>query len=185
MPINALTKYNQSLVRRIKTPVTITNLDTGQTIDVLGVWDTGAESSVLRQDIVESIGLKQRGYKTIIGVTGQSVRNTYFANVKLNNQDISFDMEITGVDLISSDAQEAMLIGMDVIQQGDFSISNFEGKTVMTFRRPSQRRIDYCEDINLYNKYLKIHQVWSSHGNNKCPCHSGKVWEKCHGLIVE
>jgi len=185
MPINALTNTNAGLARRIKTPVTITNLDTGQTVDILGVWDTGAESSVLRQDIVTLLGLKQRGFKTIIGVTGQSVRQTYFANLKLNNQDISLDMEITGVDSFSSDPKEAMLIGMDVIQQGDFSISNFGGHTVMSFRRPSQKKIDYCEETAQYNKYLKIHQAWIKHGNNKCPCQSGKVWEKCHGKIVE
>ena len=94
-------------------------------------------------------------------------------------------MEITGVDSFSSDSQEGMLIGMDVIQQGDFSISNFQGKTVMTFRRPSQKKIDYCEEIALFNKYLKIHQAWLKHGNSKCPCQSGKQWEKCHGNIVE
>lgn len=185
MPINALTNTNVGLAKRIKTPVMITNLETGQTVNILGVWDTGAESSVLRQDIVDKLNLKQRGYKTIIGVTGQSIRNTYFANLKLNNQDISLDMEITGVDSFSSDPREAMLIGMDVIQQGDFSISNYEGKTVMTFRRPSQRKIDYCEETELYNKYLKIHQTMIKHGNNKCPCNSGRLWEKCHGKIVE
>ncbi len=185
MPINALTNTNNGLARRIKTPVTITNLNTGDTIDTMGVWDTGAESSVVRQDLVDKLGLIHRGFKNIIGVTGQSTRNTYYVNLKRNNQDISLDMEITGVDSFSSDPQEGMLIGMDVIQQGDFSISNFQGKTVMTFRRPSQRKIDYCEETAQFNKYLKIHQVWLKHGNNKCPCQSGKIWERCHGNIIE
>jgi hypothetical protein len=35
------------------------------------------------------------------------------------------------------------LIGMDVITQGDFAITNLNGKTVMSFRVPSIAMIDF------------------------------------------
>ena len=40
---------------------------------------------------------------------------------------------------------------MDVINQGDFSVSNFEGKTVFSFRIPSKKTIDYVQEINIEN----------------------------------
>ena len=39
-----------------------------------------------------------------------------------------------------------VLIGMDIITSGDFSVSNYNGKTVFTFRTPSQERIDYVNN---------------------------------------
>ena len=35
------------------------------------------------------------------------------------------------------------IIGMDIISQGDFSITNFDGRTVLSFRTPSLHMIDY------------------------------------------
>lgn len=36
-----------------------------------------------------------------------------------------------------------VLIGMDILCQGDFAITNKDKKTVMSYRFPSQDRIDY------------------------------------------
>ncbi len=185
MPINALTVKIDKLLNRCKTPIEVTNINTNTTIQTYGVWDTGAQCSVIRQDIVDSLGLVPRGYKNIKGVAGEQTRNIYFAKVTLNNKEITLDMEITGVDAFSNDSDEGMLIGMDIISQGDLCITNFRGKTVMTFRKPSQGSVDYCEENVLINKYAKIHNNWLKHGNKKCPCGSNKLYENCHGKIYE
>jgi hypothetical protein len=39
-----------------------------------------------------------------------------------------------------------MLIGMDMITEGDFIISNYAGRTVFTFRMPSAHSFDFLED---------------------------------------
>ena len=44
------------------------------------------------------------------------------------------------------------LIGMDIITLGDFTITNFKGKTCMSFRVPSQHEVDYVKDIGLQVK---------------------------------
>ncbi len=36
-----------------------------------------------------------------------------------------------------------IIIGMDIINQGDMTISNFQGKTSLTFRTPSKGNIDF------------------------------------------
>ena len=185
MPINALTREHHALVNRIKTPIEVTNIDTSQTIQTFGVWDTGAQCSVMRQDLVDQLGLVPRGFKNIKGVTGEQRRNTYLANVTLNNKEITLDMEITGVDAFSDDTDEGMLIGMDIISQGDFCITNFQRNTVMTFRKPSQGVVDYCKENDLINKYAKIHLARIKHGNKLCPCGSKKLYENCHGKIYE
>ena len=39
-----------------------------------------------------------------------------------------------------------ILIGMDIIKHGDFSITNVNGKTTFSFRTPSVKEIDYVKE---------------------------------------
>ena len=39
-----------------------------------------------------------------------------------------------------------MLIGMDIINQGDFAVTNSNGKTKFSFRIPSQADIDFVAE---------------------------------------
>ena len=45
-----------------------------------------------------------------------------------------------------------ILIGMDIICQGDFINTNFQEKTALTFRMPSCEEIDFVKD----NNYTKL-----------------------------
>ncbi|MDD4759478.1 MAG: SEC-C metal-binding domain-containing protein [Bacteroidaceae bacterium] len=46
---------------------------------------------------------------------------------------------------------------------------------------PSNHNTDYVFEAQQMNKYQKIHAEWIKHGNNRCPCGSGKPWIQCHG----
>ena len=41
-----------------------------------------------------------------------------------------------------------VLIGMDIISKGDFAISNYDEKTQFSFRLPSQKDVDYKQELN-------------------------------------
>ena len=43
--------------------------------------------------------------------------------------------------------ERTFFIGMDIINAGDFVITNVEGKTCMSFQIPSVRRIDFVKEI--------------------------------------
>ena len=71
---------------------------------------------------------------------------------------------------------------MNIIKQGDFSISNYNGKTTMTFRVPSLCEIDFVKDIEEANRYKKIHELNIRRKlPDKCGCGSGKLYKNCHG----
>lgn len=48
-----------------------------------------------------------------------------------------------------------MLIGMDIIRHGDFSITNKYGGTTFSFRIPSIKEIDYAEEYKLKKSQTK------------------------------
>ena len=74
-----------------------------------------------------------------------------------------------------------VLIGMDIIGQGDFAISNKNRKTVFSFRMPSQERIDFVEQIQNMPKPAPTQATPKIGRNDPCPCGSGKKFKKCHG----
>lgn len=45
-----------------------------------------------------------------------------------------------------------VLIGMDIITRGDFAISNFNGKTLFSFRSPSVASVDFVKIAEFSNK---------------------------------
>lgn len=71
---------------------------------------------------------------------------------------------------------------MDIISLGDFSISNYNGRTVMSFRSPSLTAIDYCMEVEEFNRIFRIHK-WNleRHLPDKCGCGSGRDFKNCHG----
>src|SRR3989338_11350799 len=110
-----------------------------------GIWDTGATHSVVTKRVVTELDLKPIGIVEVHTANGQTHQKQYIANLYLPNQ-VAFGMlRVTEAPLHGTD----ILIGMDIISRGDFCLSNFGGKTVLTFRIPS------CEEFY----FVKIHEI--------------------------
>lgn len=164
--------------------VEIKNPFTGELLQTKGIWDTGATDSVITKKAASLIGLVPVSKALVTGVHGTKPSNVYYVNITLNNDQISLNVKVTECEDLLNKCEVGMLIGMDVINMGDFSITNHDGNTIMSFRVPSIRNVDFVEDIAEYSKYLKIHEAWKKQGNDKCPCGSKKKYENCHGRVV-
>ena len=179
--VSALRIVYDGIVNSIETPVVISNIINNNSVKTKGLWDTGATASVITKDTAESLGIKPLGFRNVRGVHGVKQVNYYAVKITLNNENITLEVEVTECESLSDGGETGMLIGMDIITMGDFAVSNFDGKTVMTFRVPSIKRFDFVEEIRENNKILSIHEAWLKQGNNKCPCGSGKLFKNCHG----
>ena len=109
--------------------------------DFQAIWDTGAAGSVISQRVIDRCALQPSGVMQVKGVHGPATeRNKYLVNITLNNGTVRFvAFEITHGDLDGFD----VLIGMDVIGLGDFSVTNANGFTMFSYRAPSQTHVDY------------------------------------------
>lgn len=115
---------------------------------------------------------------TVRGVHGPKEVNVYFVNITLNNRNITLNAQVTECDELSDDNSVGVLIGMNVITKGDFSITNFGGNTTMSFRVPSLQRIDYVQGIKNGRQIVKDKLPGR---NDPCYCGSGKKYKNCHG----
>ena len=110
------------------------------------LWDTGATVSVITPEFAKKLKLIPIGKTTVLGINSKEEVNKYLIDIILPNEVLFSNLEITESDFCGAD----ILIGMDIIQNGDFSISNTENKTVFSFCIPP-----FKERICLYEKAVK------------------------------
>ena len=120
-----------------------------RTYQFLALWDTGATNSAITENVVNTIGLAPIGFANsnhAQGVTPNVPK--YLINLSLPPQVVISGLEVSRVELMDN---VDVLIGMDIINLGDLTVSNYEGKTVFSFRIPSQGRTDYVVSVNAQN----------------------------------
>ena len=123
------------------------------------MWDTGDTSSCISDSVAGKLDLKPTGMMNIKTPSGSKEVRTFLVNIKLPNYLSVVDVPVCETDIGSQDID--VLIGMDIILLGDFSVSNFNDRTVFSFRHPSKATTDYV-------KQLKVEDVVGPrHGNGK------------------
>lgn len=83
-------------------------------------WDTGATVSVISERLVEQLGLVPVGKTKICGYNGKpTITNEYRIDLKLS-ENVAIDfVNVVEAPLVTMD----LLIGMNVINQGDFMLN--------------------------------------------------------------
>lgn len=124
------------------------------------LWDTGATNSVITKATANILKLTPVGIVNVHYGSGPTKANTHVVNLYLPNK-----VQIPGI--LVSECEDAndfgVIIGMDIITQGDFSITNVDEKTITSFRVPSIETIDYVKTA----KTLTFAGVGR---NDPCPC---------------
>ena len=133
------------------------------------IWDTGASGSAVSIQVADGLGFKPIGYTPVSTANGDFVAPVYICDIYLPSGVVVPSVEMTGGKL-GSDAD--MLIGMDVIALGDFTITNLGGVTWFTFRVPSMQRADYSV-------------MPKPNGDDRCPCGTTKKYKNCCKPIAQ
>ena len=120
---------------------------TGQYI---GIWDTGATGSVITKKVTADLGLQSIDKVPVETANGTRLSNVYLVNIILPSNVGFKTLRVTEGDIAGAD----VLIGMDIICLGDFSITHEDegkGGLVMSYRTPpnTDRTIDFVKEINL------------------------------------
>lgn len=139
----------------------------------IAIWDTGATNSVITKKIVDECSLKPIAMTEVHTASGTKHSEVFLVNIGLPNK-VAFTHVKVAEGILFGDTD--ILIGMDIISQGDFAVTNSDGKTTFSFRIPSTETIDFVK------RMPPVHTPGRSVGrNDPCPCGSGKKYKKCHG----
>ena len=101
-------------------------------------WDTGAQFTLISPRVVEALAIKPSGKGQYMGIGGDQESDTYLVHIGLPNGQLKRYVNAYCADLDDYD----MLIGMDIITETDFLITNADGKTTFQFRTPSEGGVE-------------------------------------------
>ena len=108
------------------------------------LWDTGATVCMVSQAVVDACGLVEVGVAAVSHVMGTSEHVAmYYITLRLPS-----GVEFEEVQAIKGALPEDLqvVIGINVINTGDFAVTNVRGRTKFTFRVPSQADIDFVAE---------------------------------------
>ncbi len=113
-------------------------------MEMQAIWDTGASGSCITSKVVKELGLIPYSKLRVLTASGEVFQNVYKVCFHLPH-DVSINLTVTEVPGLQNKFEA--LVGMNIISMGDFTISNFEGRTCLSFRMPSQERTDYTGTV--------------------------------------
>lgn len=143
-PFKAFTQryYFGNGLKLLISQVSISSSTNMRMVTTRGLWDTGANKTLVSPHIIQELGLISHGINS--GETSLAKIDTvitYKVNIGLPNKELISDLEVGGM---KGDPEYFdILIGMDIICLGDFSITNFNKETILSFRIPSIKIIDF------------------------------------------
>lgn len=155
---SAFTTTFDGISLKLLNKVKISNND--RNIEVIAQWDTGATGSCISHEVVSKLGLTPFGKQSVLTPSGEGIVDTYLVEVILPNNVMVSDLLVGDSEIGKQGI--GILIGMDVISKGDFSVSNKDGKTIFTFRMPSLQVTDYVKQIAVQNKVGHKHGLKKS-----------------------
>jgi hypothetical protein len=145
-------KYNAGRVFTLETKIGISvpyhpssGGDHPQVFEFIAVWDTGATRTAITQKVIDALGIKSKNEVINYTANGQRMADEYLVNIYLPNNVAFSGLPVIDGDIYGTDA----LIGMDIIGQGDFAVTNKFKRTWMTFQAPSSHAIDFVDEIEI------------------------------------
>ncbi|MBA3053181.1 retropepsin-like domain-containing protein [bacterium] len=117
------------------------------------IWDTGATNTVITDKVAKEVSLSPTGMAETHGVHGKSQVNTFIVDILLPNRVCIPNIRVSEGKLLD---EIDVLIGMDIIQVGDFAISNANGKTLFSYCLPPHKNpVDLLEKSECINARYK------------------------------
>lgn len=83
---------------------------------------------------------------------GKQESDVYLVNIRLPNAVQFVGLRVTKGEFSGAD----IIIGMDVITSGDFTVSSYDGITKFSFRMPSEEHLDFLPEARRKNLFQQF-----------------------------
>lgn len=116
----------------------------GKDIPITAAWDTGSTYSCISPEFAQQLNLIPLSEDKLHTFYGIVHAKLYDVDILINEQ-AGYTVRVAENINIHEEGVD-FLIGMDIISEGDFAISTYNGKTSFSFRIPSKGLIDYTKE---------------------------------------
>jgi hypothetical protein len=107
------------------------------------LWDTGASHCFITASLARKLDLVPVRRTRVGHAKGSSTEDVYVINLHITPK---YYVEVEVTECQSDISSFDVIIGMEVISQGDFAITSKRGVVTFSFRLPSQTHIDFTID---------------------------------------
>jgi len=125
-------------------------------VDLKVIWDTGASLTFIKPKVRDQLKLRIFGSETSIfvaGIGGKVKADLTTMSIALTD---SFILECLPVYIVDFPINYDMVIGMNIISMGDFSVNNTDSKTSFSFIMPPlPDRLNYADIADELNNRKK------------------------------
>lgn len=125
-----ISKEYNCIEKFIHTEVTIIS-DNGSRHICEAMWDTGGLQSCISPQLCSTLALKPIKKRLLHSVTGVDEVGIYNLNVQLSDNIVLPDIPVLSTNTTITGYH--MIIGMDIISRGNFSVTNENNRTIFTF----------------------------------------------------
>jgi hypothetical protein len=140
-PVKAFTLRGNGILRDIRVPIVVVNPARKRSFEVVGIIDTGCNTTCISRRLIRTLELQQKGIATSKNSSAREEISLLFDAVFVLPQNIQ--TPLLRVADFSRKAEFEVLIGMDIITSCDLAITNDAGNTVVSFRKPHGPYIDF------------------------------------------
>ena len=107
------------------------------------MWDTGATNCLISRKLIEALQLQPVGQCELSDASSEEdeVTDVYLVHIGLPTGQIIRNVQAA----FTPSRDYDFVIGMDIITQGDFAVTNKDHKTVFSYQRPAQEHIRFEE----------------------------------------
>ncbi len=113
-------------------------------IPITVAWDTGSTYSCISPEFAKQLNIQSLSEDQLHTSYGIIRSKVYDVDILLNKQAI-YTIRVAENPNIHKEGVD-FLIGMDIISEGDFAISTYNGITSFSFRIPSKGFIDFTKE---------------------------------------
>lgn len=153
-PYSAFTTTCSGIAPKLMTKAWVQYAGNSNEVDAL--WDTGATTTCISQELAKRLNMVPTGKSSILTPSGGTIVNTYLIDIALPNG-------VTVKDVVVCDsnigAQKIdLLIGMNIINCGEFCVSSYGGKTTFSFIVPPISEANFLPKAKTYNSSMQGHK---------------------------
>lgn len=127
-------RFNREIVVQARLSLPQREISDLQFVDCRSLWDTGATKSMITRDFARNLGLKPINSKPIHHAGGVSWVNQYIVSIALPNNVIIPNVEVG--ECVDTAGRFDIIIVMNIISLGDFSITGTGDKRMVSFCLP-------------------------------------------------
>lgn len=143
------------------------------------LYDTGATNSAVSPRVVSELNLASTGAMNVGVGGGNHATTSHIVNIALPNRVMFQMIQVVKLELPHGDID--VLIGMDILGEGDFSVTHHRRMTTFSFCVPTRREIDFVKDVDGDAKVVQVVSPPRPGRNSMCGCNSGKKYKHCCG----